>query len=913
MTGKLRCNWAWCSLLWLVSVSIFAIQEVDGKSIVQAAEKNSVHHKHARRKLDDVGGSIDIDCGLLDELGYIDGKTKIPYTTDSKVIDTGENRNLSVEFISESLQRIFENVSSFPEGKRNCYTLRHPEGRNTVYLLRASFMYGNYDGLNHPPKFDLYIGVNLWDTVKFDNASHIVIKEILHVPPMDVVHVCLLNAYEETPFISALQMRHLHNFIYANKSQTLALYKRLDFGSTTNEIVRFEEDTYDRIWYPYNLPHCQSLSTRVTIDSLNNAYRLPSTVMRTAVTPTNGSDPLDVQFDTRDPISKFYVYMHFAEIKELQKNERRKFNITLNGKLLDESIDYVILNYLDPTTIYNPQPITGPKLWFSLNKKENSSLPPILNAMEIYFEKDSYQEPTAQEDVNAIIDIKQAYTIKSWQGDPCAPMYYSWDGVNCSYKGYHAPRIIELNLSSSNLSGTISQSFSMLKSLEYLDLSNNSLSGSLPDFFIHLPHLKTLNLSGNMLSGEIPSPLMERSNSGSLLLSVDRNPDLCLKAPCNKEDKSTFPLHAVIAILSSVVFLIVLGVVVSIIWRRKFSKKPANQPVISHEEVVLKSNNTQFTYSQIVDITNNFEKMIGKGGSGTVYHGSLSDDTQVAVKMLSSPESSKQFQTEAELLMRVHHRNLASFLGYCNEGGHTAIIYEFMAYGNLEKCLSGSKKELSSWKNRIQIAVDAAQGLEYLHHGCKPPIVHRDIKTSNILLNEKMQAKVADFGFSKFFSAESESHMSTGVIGTFGYLDPEYYSSYRITERSDVYSFGVVLLELITGQRAIIKGQENTHIVNWVTPFVKRGDLQQIVDPSLQGDFDFGSMWKAVEAALACVSLTAIQRPSMNYVVPELKESLEMEAAREQKWGTNEQRLKSTSSFDMHVVDLETASGPEAR
>ncbi|XP_054781157.1 probable LRR receptor-like serine/threonine-protein kinase At4g29180 isoform X2 [Prosopis cineraria] len=842
MTGKLRCNWAWCSLLWLVSVSIFAIQEVDGKSIVQAAEKNSVHHKHARRKLDDVGGSIDIDCGLLDELGYIDGKTKIPYTTDSKVIDTGENRNLSVEFISESLQRIFENVSSFPEGKRNCYTLRHPEGRNTVYLLRASFMYGNYDGLNHPPKFDLYIGVNLWDTVKFDNASHIVIKEILHVPPMDVVHVCLLNAYEETPFISALQMRHLHNFIYANKSQTLALYKRLDFGSTTNEIVRFEEDTYDRIWYPYNLPHCQSLSTRVTIDSLNNAYRLPSTVMRTAVTPTN-----------------------------------------------------------------------GPKLWFSLNKKENSSLPPILNAMEIYFEKDSYQEPTAQEDVNAIIDIKQAYTIKSWQGDPCAPMYYSWDGVNCSYKGYHAPRIIELNLSSSNLSGTISQSFSMLKSLEYLDLSNNSLSGSLPDFFIHLPHLKTLNLSGNMLSGEIPSPLMERSNSGSLLLSVDRNPDLCLKAPCNKEDKSTFPLHAVIAILSSVVFLIVLGVVVSIIWRRKFSKKPANQPVISHEEVVLKSNNTQFTYSQIVDITNNFEKMIGKGGSGTVYHGSLSDDTQVAVKMLSSPESSKQFQTEAELLMRVHHRNLASFLGYCNEGGHTAIIYEFMAYGNLEKCLSGSKKELSSWKNRIQIAVDAAQGLEYLHHGCKPPIVHRDIKTSNILLNEKMQAKVADFGFSKFFSAESESHMSTGVIGTFGYLDPEYYSSYRITERSDVYSFGVVLLELITGQRAIIKGQENTHIVNWVTPFVKRGDLQQIVDPSLQGDFDFGSMWKAVEAALACVSLTAIQRPSMNYVVPELKESLEMEAAREQKWGTNEQRLKSTSSFDMHVVDLETASGPEAR
>lgn len=143
-----------------------------------------------------------------------------------------------MEFISKSLEGIYKNVRSFPEGKRNCYTLRHPEGRNTVYLLRASFMYGNYDGQNQPPKFDLYIGVNLWETMKFDNASQIVIKEIIHVPPMDVVHVCFLNTDEGTPFISALQMRHHHNSIYTNKSQTLALYERLDFGSKTNQIVR---------------------------------------------------------------------------------------------------------------------------------------------------------------------------------------------------------------------------------------------------------------------------------------------------------------------------------------------------------------------------------------------------------------------------------------------------------------------------------------------------------------------------------------------------------------------------------------------------------------------------------------------------------------------------------------------------
>ncbi|KAL2590842.1 hypothetical protein AAZV13_13G311400 [Glycine max] len=141
--------------------------------------------------------------------------------------------------------------------------------------------------------------------------------------------------------------------------------------------------------------------------------------------------------------------------------------------------------------------------------------------------------------------------------------------------------------------------------------------------------------------------------------------------------------------------------------------------------------------------------------------------------------------------MRVHHKNLASFLGYCNEVGHTGIIYEYMAYGNLEEYLSDARREPLSWRQRIQIAVDAAQGIEYLHHGCKPPIIHRDIKTANILLNEKMQAKVADFGFSKLFSAENESHVSTVVIGTFGYVDPEYYTSSRLTEKIDVYSFAL--------------------------------------------------------------------------------------------------------------------------
>lgn len=140
-----------------------------------------------------------------------------------------------------------------------------------------------------------------------------------------------------------------------------------------------------------------------------------------------------------------------------------------------------------------------------------------------------------------------------------------------------------------------------------------------------------------------------------------------------------------------------------------------------------------------------------------------------------------------------------------------------------------------------------------------------------------------------------------------------YYSSNRLTEKSDIYSFGIVLLELITGRPAIIRGRENTNIVNWVTPFLVRGDLEQIVDPRLHGEFDYGSMWKAVEVAVACVPPIAIQRPSMSYVVTELKECLQMEAARELTRGTNEKILRSNSTFEINVVDLEDASGPEAR
>uniref|UniRef100_A0A7N2LMR8 Protein kinase domain-containing protein n=2 Tax=Quercus lobata TaxID=97700 RepID=A0A7N2LMR8_QUELO len=208
-----------------------------------------------------------------------------------------------------------------------------------------------------------------------------------------------------------------------------------------------------------------------------------------------------------------------------------------------------------------------------------------------------------------------------------------------------------------------------------------------------------------------------------------------------------------------------------------------------------------------------------------------------------------------------------------------------------------------NWNQRIQIAVDTAQGLEYLHNGCKPTIVHRDLKTTNILLNENMEGKIADFGLSRTFAAESDSHVSTRPAGTLGYLDPEFQASGNFNKKSDVYSYGIVLFELITGRPAIIKGpEENTHILDWVYPIIESGDIQNIIDARLHGEFHKNSAWKAVEIAMSCVPPVAIQRPDMSQVLVEIKECLTLEMAHERV------QNKTTSNSQLVAASLELES-----
>ncbi|KAK4590854.1 hypothetical protein RGQ29_021160 [Quercus rubra] len=877
--------------VWLLFVVVIAI-----------LGNSAGNNQYAARKLDDeIPGFISIDCGGDED--YTDKETGIPYKSDKELIDTGMVNTIPADS-STNLAQYLKSLRSFPQGKRNCYTLRPEQGKNNNYMIRARFFYGNYDGKNQVPTFDLHIGVNLWRTVAIKDGSY----SVIYVPLTDYIDVCLVNTGNGIPYISALELRLLDNSIYHTAGGALINPRRYDIGRESDQSVfRYPDDVYDRYWIPKLDVDWVQVSTSSTINS-QNANNIPDVVLRTAAQSQNASIPLNFSWSPPDSLSKCYVYFHFAEIKKLEAGQQRELTINLNGQhYLTESIK---LDYLNPITIVQTdQPSSGQWLYFSISAAEGTKLPPILNAVEIFELIELPNKPTAIDDVEAIMEIKERYRVtKNWQGDPCVPSEFSWDGLNCSNN--NPPRIISLNLSSSNLTGVIATSFSNLKALQSLDLSYNDLTGSLPEFLAQLQNLSTLNLSGNKLTGSVPEVLQKMSRDGKLVLSFGENPDLCPSDPCNRKKKKVFVIPVIASSITAVLVLLFIFSALAIYRMKRHGGTVTKSSI--------KSQNQQYSYSEVVSITNNFKTIIGEGGFGKVYLGKLKDETKVAVKLLStsSYQGYKEFQAEAQLLMIVHHRNLVSLVGYCDEGEKKALLYEYMANGNLHQHLSVTNTNVLTWNERLHIAVDAAHGLEYLHNGCKPPIIHRDLKPSNILLNEHMQAKIADFGLSRAFATESDSHVSTRPAGTLGYLDPEFQATGNFNKKSDVYSFGIILFELITGRPAILRGpMRNNHILDWVNPLIERGDVQNIVDPRLEGEFNTNSAWKAIEIAMLCIPPLAIQRPDMNHVLAELKEclALEMARGRTRRMETEGNKTTSRNPSKMTHLEYESDIAPHAR
>ncbi|CAI9293028.1 unnamed protein product [Lactuca saligna] len=287
-----------------------------------------------------------------------------------------------------------------------------------------------------------------------------------------------------------------------------------------------------------------------------------------------------------------------------------------------------------------------------------------------------------------------------------------------------------------------------------------------------------------------------------------------------------------------------------------------------------------FSYDELKKSTKNFSDInqIGSGGYGKVYRGVIPGGQMVAIKRAQqgSMQGGLEFKTEIELLSRVHHKNLVGLVGFCFEQGEQMLVYEFMSKGTLRESLSGKSGIHLDWKRRLRIALGSAKGIAYLHELADPPIIHRDIKSTNILLDENLTAKVADFGLSKLVSDSEKGHVSTQVKGTLGYLDPEYYMTQQLTDKSDVYSFGVVMLELITAKQPIVKGK---YIVREVRLAMDKTDeeeygLRELIDPNLEDTTFLIGFGRFIQLAMQCVEESAADRPTMSNVVKALESIL---------------------------------------
>ncbi|CAF2055402.1 unnamed protein product [Brassica napus] len=829
-------------------------------------------------------GFISLACGLIPKSAtYTEKTTNITYISDADFIDSG-----IVGRIDDSYKTLFQQqtwtLRSFPEGQRNCYTFNLKE--NSKYLIRGTFVYGNYDGLNQMPEFDLHVGPNKWTSVTLEGVANASIYEIIHVVAHDRLQVCLIKIGETTPFISSLELRPLNNNTYQcftkkkenNNTylthESLMSFARIYFPQTPS-FLRYDEDVHDRVWVPYKNNKTVSLSTNLTIDTSSGSYNVPQHVANSAIFPANASHPLNIWWDIGDTNAHSYIYMHFAEIQNLGSNEIREFNITYNGGEVWES--FFRPHKLKITTIFSRTALSSSdgKFNFTFTMTESSTLPPLINALEVYTDVENLLLETHQDEVSAMMNIKKTYGLMnkkiSWQGDPCSPKTYRWKGVKCLYLNSDQPRIISLYLAASDLNGAITPDIAGLTQLRELDLSKNDLSGELPDFLADMKLLTLINLKRNpKLNLTIPDSLQHKIDDKVLILLID------------EKLGRKFPLVAVtVSVVAGVITLLAIFTICFIVARKKHSEVPSN--INSETRSTNQSIRTKeriYTYSEILKMTNNFERVLGKGSYGRVYYGNL-NGTQVAVKMLfhtSASHDYNHFKAEVEFLSRVHHRNLVGLVGYCDDGENLALIYQYMANGDLKENISGkSGGHVLTWENRLLIAMEAAQGLEYLHNGSVPPIVHRDVKSTNILLNELFEAKLADFGLSRSCPVES-----TVVAGTPGYLDPEYYITNLLSEKSDVYSFGIVLLEIITNQAVIDTTRERSHITNWVRFMIGKGNIKNIIDPKLMGDFDTNGVWKAIELAMTCVNPTSNHRPTMPHVVMELNECLESEISRKQ-------------------------------
>ncbi|KAL4573167.1 hypothetical protein LXL04_019964 [Taraxacum kok-saghyz] len=436
----------------------------------------------------------------------------------------------------------------------------------------------------------------------------------------------------------------------------------------------------------------------------------------------------------------------------------------------------------------------------------------------------------------------------------------------------------ELNLANNKFNGEIPDEIGNLPVLNYLDLSGNSFNGRIPSGLDNLM-LNKLNLSNNHLSGPIPSVYAKEVYRGSFL----GNPDLCggfaHRCPqiVQSKTKHNLWLLRLIFVFSGIV--LVIGVSWFIFKYRNIKNAKSESPLsISKWRSFHKLGFSEFEIIHRLSENN----VIGSGASGKVYKAILSNGEMVAVKKLwersvktniTDSAQKDEFESEVETLGKIRHKNIVRLWCCCKSGNSRFLVYEYMPNGSLGDLLHSTKRRLLEWPLRFKIVLDAAEGLSYLHHDCVPPIVHRDVKSNNILLDEEYGARIADFGVAKFIELGKKGSESMSVVaGSRGYIAPEYAYTLRVTEKSDIYSFGVVILELVTGRKPIDQEFGEQDLATWVHTTVNQKGHEHVLDPELEYESK-DQICRILDIGLLCISPLPMNRPSMRTVVNLLQEA----------------------------------------
>ncbi|KAJ0239339.1 Leucine-rich repeat receptor-like serine/threonine-protein kinase BAM3 [Hirschfeldia incana] len=462
----------------------------------------------------------------------------------------------------------------------------------------------------------------------------------------------------------------------------------------------------------------------------------------------------------------------------------------------------------------------------------------------------------------------------------------------------------KIDMSSNNLSGKVPPEFGDCQSLIYLDLSHNQISGQIPVQISRIRILSYLNVSWNSLSQSLPVELgymksltsadfSHNNFSGSVptlgqfpyfnSTSFLGNPFLCgySSNPCNGSQNQSqsqllnhknadslggnaakFKLLLGLGLLGFLLVFVVLAVVHN---RRMRRNSPDLWKLIGFQKLGFRSEHVLECVKE--------NNVIGKGGAGVVYKGLMPNGEEVAVKKLLAISKGSShdngLSAEIQTLGSIRHRNIVRLLAFCSNKDVNLLVYEYMPNGSLGEALHGKAGVFLKWETRLQIALEAAKGLCYLHHDCSPLIIHRDVKSNNILLGPEFEAHVADFGLAKFMMQDNGATEMSSIAGSYGYIAPEYGYTLRIDEKSDVYSFGVVLLELITGRKPLEKfGEEGIDIVQWskIQTNCNRQGVVKIIDQRLS-NVPLGEAMQLFFVAMLCVQEHSVERPTMKEVV----------------------------------------------